>query len=554
MNGNDLEGQGMTFDPVQGQISDSLSSPTEHTDSKYEFDPMSLTGSSSAPLSPPGSSSALSGSLSAPLSPPSDMVDFDGVAKHVHEASTASVSPQSPGNTTGDIFSLNQNEADPMTSSLVGNPLGDPMTSSFIGDEKTVDLLAANVSSSHDEEINLQNCDKMPADGSANADIPNDRGFMDQIGASEDAHQIALGEDMPDGFALPPPGGPVTMASLQEIGVYGAPPPEEGDDLVCLDDGLKMPSTQAPQPPLIPSTGTLIDTQAPMGNDANNPFGAPAEMNGAPLGNLLDDIPGQPPIAAAPPPVQPREAFVEQAPLIPSLASAPGGPAQAQAEAAPAFPAGPPKPPRSGGEALLLEDLMPSEGGDGLPPVIPPLNLSGMAQPMEPMGATPAPAAPEPATPPVKSPPPQKATAVNGSQITPPSKSPTKKDAPQDSSKIPSPKRAKPATAVTSPPGNNKIAAATKTAAAPAAADKTAPARKVSPTAGKPAAGGKSGPPKSASPRASSGTAQSPRGQTTNSASPRGPASAKSPRATNSASPRASTARSHRTPKGYYHM
>ncbi len=546
MNGNDLEGHGMNFDPMQGQVSDSLSSPTEHTDSKYEFDPMSLTGSSSAPLSPPGSSSALSGSPSAPLSPPSDMVDFDGVAKHVHEASTASVSPQSPSNTAGDIFSLDHNEADPMTSSMVGNPMGDLMSSSFIGGEKTFDSLGASVSSSHDEEITLQNCDKkVPADGAADADGLNARDYMDQMGAFGDA-QIALGEDMPDGLALLPPGGPVTMASLQEIGVYGAPPPEEGDDLVCLDDGPKMPSAQAPPPPLIPSTGTLIDTQAPMapmGGNASNPFGA-AEMNGAPLGNLLDDIPGQPPIAAAPPPVQPREAFVEQAPLIPSLASAPGGPAQAQAP--PVFPAGPPKPPRSGGEALLLEDLMPAEG-DGLPPVIPPLNLSGMAQPMEPVAAAP-PAPAEPATPPVKSPPPQ-AAAVNGSQITAPSKSPTKKEAPQDSTKIPSPKRAKPA-AATSPP-SSKTAAATKTAAAPA--DKTAAAKKVSPTASKPAAA-KSAPPKSASPRASSGTAQSPRGQATNSASPRGPASAKSPRQANSASPRSSTAKSPRTPKGYYHM
>ena len=498
----------MTLDTL-GQGQDITSPPShDHTDSKYEFDPIS-TGSSSAPLSPPETTDSSSGMF----------VDFDGVAKHVHEASTASVSPQSPENMAPDDFMQeNKENSDPMTSSMiVGDPMtlsmvgGDLMTSSFIGD-----FLPEDVNSSQVCDYNV-------------SDVINDvdGGFSSEL----------------------PPGGPMSDAALQEIGVYGAPPPEEtGDpvsapvnDLVCLDeDGMEMPSTQAPTVP--PNNGALpsnafasnpfsdsvINTQAPMGQF--DPF--KAEVNGAQSANPFDSIPGQPPIGAAPS-LQPKEAFVDPAPpLIPTTApssAAPGGPAMtAPIESAP--PAQPDLPPfgmppkneplfekqplpdvanveitqGSGGQdALLLEDV--KAENDPSAPVVPPIDLSSFDS-----------SAPD-VTPKVKS------SSTKPESPIKQKESPSKAQ-PQpmpDSSKIPSPKKTKPASATES-----KKATPVKQSKATATNNK-APAKKVSPTS----AAAKPAPTKAETPaKASSAPKQSPRTPPTR-PSPREPVK-KSPRAT----------------------
>ena len=483
----------------QGQSQNLVSPPSqEQTDSKYEFDPIS-TGSSSAPLSPPETTESSSGMF----------VDFDGVAKHVHEASTASVSPQSPQD---DPFALeNKENSDPMTSSMIVDPMtssfvGDPMTSSFVGDF----LPDSSQVTSNSENVTSQICDYNVNDVSDVTD---------------------------DVTSALPPGSPVSIAALREIGVYGAPPPEEGapvSDLVCLDeDGMQMPTTQAPTVPPnnngLPSNAlssnivsdSLINTHAPMGQF--DPF--KAEVNGSQSVNPFDSIPGQPPIGFTPP-LQPKEAFVDPAlPLVPSLAStapsapsAPGGPvvealmAPVQATASSPPLSMPPKneplfqkqplpdvanvkvTPGSGGQqgSLLLEDV--KTENEPSAPVVPPIDLSSF----------------DPNAPEVK--PTQKSSPKSPA-------SPTKKSQEQkaqaesvpDSTKIPSPKRAKPAAAKQ----NN------------ATTNNKAPTKKISPTSTTP---NKSEPAKS--PRTPSAPEkQSPRGAPPAKPSPRGPVK-KSPRAT----------------------
>ena len=223
----DTARQLMTLDTSgQGQGQDMTSPPShDHTDSKYEFDPIS-TGSSSAPLSPPETTDSSSGMF----------VDFDGVAKHVHEASTASVSPQSPENMAPDEFMQeNKENSDPMSSMIAGDPMtssmvgGDLMTSSFIGD------FLPESSQVAEDANSSQVCDYSVSDVIDDVD----GGFSSEL----------------------PPGGPLSDAVLQELGVYGAPPPEETgnapvNDLVCLDeDGMEMPTTQASTIP--PNNGAL---------------------------------------------------------------------------------------------------------------------------------------------------------------------------------------------------------------------------------------------------------------------------------------------------------
>ena len=513
----DTTRQMMTLDTSgQGQGQDMTSPPlNDHTDSKYEFDPIS-TGSSSAPLSPPETTDSSSGMF----------VDFDGVAKHVHEASTASVSPQSPENMApDDLMQENKENSDPMTSSMIA---GDPMTSSIVGG----DLMTSSFIGDF-----LPESSKVAED--ANSSQVCDYNVSD------------VTDDVDGGFSSEqPPGGPMSDAALQELGVYGAPPPEEtGDlvsapvnDLVCLDeDGMEMPTTQAPTIP--PNNGALpsnalssnpfgdsvINTQAPMGQF--DPF--KAEVNGAQSANPFDSIPGQPPIGAAPS-LQPKEAFADPAPpLIPTTApssAAPGGPVMTapMEPTPPAQPAQPPfgMPPKneplfekqplpdvpnvkvaqgSGGQdALLLEDVKAENGPSA--PVVPPIDLSSFDSSA-----------------------PDVAPEVKSSTTKPVSprkqkESPSKAQ-PQpvpDSSKIPSPKKTKPASAT-----ETKKATPMKQTNATATNNK-APAKKVSPTsaAAKPAPA----PTKAKTPaKAPSAPKQSPRTPPTR-PSPREPVK-KSPRA-----------------------
>ena len=516
----DTARQVMTLDTSgQGQGQDMTSPPSQdHTDSKYEFDPVS-TGSSSAPLSPPETTDSSSGMF----------VDFDGVAKHVHEASTASVSPQSPENMAPDDFMQeNKENSDPMTSSMIA---GDPMTSSMVGG----DLMSSSFIG-----------DFLPESGLVAEDV-NSSQVCD--------YNVSVIDDVVDGVPSElPPGGPMSDAALQEIGVYGAPPPEEtGDlvsapvnDLVCLDeDGMEMPTTQAPTAPsnksALPSNAfssnpfsdSLISTQAPMGQF--DPF--KAEVNGAQSVNPFDSIPGQPPIGAAPS-LQPKEAFVDPAPpLIPTTqasSAAPGGPAMA-APMEPGPPAQSPLPPfgmppkneplfekqplpdvanvkvtqGSGGQdALLLEDVKAENGPSA--PVVPPIDLSSLdSSALEGKSSPKKPARP---------------TKQNESP---------RKAQPQpvpDSSKIPSPKKAKPPGATET----KKATAVKQTNATATNNNNKAPAKKVSPTsaAAKPA----TAPTKAKTPAKAPTTARTPSAPKQ---SPRTPPTRPSPREPVKKSPRA---------------
>ncbi len=432
-------------------------------DSKlYEFDRV-CSGSSSA-----------EGSASAPLSPPEE---FSGPlgdsARGLSAASTASVSPQSPGDADADPFSMGT----------------------------LSDFTAPPEESSH---------------------------------VSEDVMTSA-----------PPPGGPVSASVLQEIGVYGAPPPEENGDLlgmgsndlmagaapnsnnlVCLDeDGMEMPTTQAPAaPPSNPFSHSLIDTQAPMGQFDLFATG----INGAQAGttNPFDSIPGQPPIGFAPPSLQPREAFVEPVPAPQAQSAAPGGPAQpaATTTAAPAQPSvqtspRPGMPPKNEplfvrqpgpyatgvkestkAEALLLEDVPANTSSTAVPP----LDLSSF----DPMAteARPAPAA-----------------------VTKPAEPPAEPDA----SKIPSPKRAKPGggtspaapqSAKTAPAKTATNKAPAKKVAAPPSSSKATPAAsQKAPAKASPRESVEKKPAAAASPRTATPSKVTPAKATPAKASPRQP-------------------------------
>ena len=519
----DSQGQGQDFD---------------QPDSKYEFDPVSSAGSSSAPLSAPTEEDDddTSGML----------VDFDSVDRQLHEASTASVSPQSPGsNFTPDSFlQENKENADPMASSIIGDD-NNAMSASFYGELPD----------------SSQICDSETG------------GVTGDVVASSMA-----------------PGAPMSEAALQEIGVYGAPPPEETGDLigipntnlVCLDeDGMEMPTTQAPSaPPNNPFSDSLISTQAPMGQF--DPF--KAGVNGTQAGNPFDSIPGQPPIGFTPP-LQPREAFTEPAapPLVPSTAQAPSAPGGPQAQPPPSMQAPlapvqaeisprPSMPPKNeplfipqplpdvanvkatggrSGDALLLEDIQTENGPAPTGQVVPPLDLSSFETPAKPAAPAQKSSPKKPASAATKAPP--------GEQ-----KKNTPSAAPAaDPSKIPSPKRAKPtAEKKVAAPAKAPAAAEKKAnAAAPAkpAANATAttnnnkaPARKVPAAPAAKAAPSKSPraptEPKQASPRVPAGQKQasSPRAPAEQKqASPRTPASKPSPRQPAKPSPRAT--------KGSYH-
>ena len=524
----------LTFDPLdQGQGQDVVSPPShDHVDSKYEFDPVS-TGSSSAPLSPPETTDSSSGMF----------VDFDGVAKHVHEASTASVSPQSPENMSAEAFmSEDKENSDPMTSSMIA---GDPMTSSMVvGDPMTSSMVGGDLMTSSFIGDFLPESSRAQEDRVCDYNVS---GVIDGVGAASEL----------------PPGGPVSDAALQEIGVYGAPPPEENgalnnapvNDLVCLDeDGMEMPTTQAPTAPptntALPSNAmssnnpfsdSLINTQAPMGQF--DPFKVNGAQSAAP--NPFDSIPGQPPIGIAPS-LQPKEAFVDPAPpLVPTVAppvsppSAPGGPDAIPPTPPSAEPDLPPPfgmPPRneplfekqplpdvanvmaaqgsSGGQdALLLEDVKMENGpSTASAPVVPPIDLSGF----------------DPNPPEVKA----EVVVSPKKQTSPTKKSPKESEAIPDSSKIPSPKKTKPsATSETKKAAPVKQTnARTATAAKKATVtNNKAPAKKVSPTSAAPAPAKAKTPVKPPAKTPSKTPTQSPRAPPTR-PSPRQPVKKTSPR------------------------
>ena len=474
--------QQLTLDSSQGQGqgSELMTSLPDQTDPSYGFDPLSM-GSSSAPLSPPPTDSSRM------------LVDFDGVAKHLHEASTASVSPQSPENLISDSFALeNKENSNPMTSSMIADSLtssiiSDAMTSSFVGDFSDSNHINSGVNPT-------QICD-------------------DVVDVTKDVTSSAL-----------PPGGPVSILALQEIGVYSAPPPEENididtapqSDLVCLDeDGMQMPTTQAPSAPSSnPFSDSLINTQAPMGQ--SDPF--KTVVNGVQsAANPFDNIPGQPPIGLTPT-RQSKETFMDTTvPLIPGIkpstmaSSAPGGPKALGLSAGPMEPpldpkqtipsSGParhsmndplfqPQPlpdvthvkvdQKSSGEALLLEDVQTENGPSSTLPVVPPIDLrTSEANKLEVDNTQKS--KPKKASSPTKMSSPAQSEQSSGKAQAPSAVS---------STRIPSPKRARPLGASTN---NNKV-----------------PVKKVLPTAAPEAASAKAAPPKS-SPRTPAPLKQSPR-------------------------------------------